>query len=76
MLLGRHDLKVAGIEVPEDGIQRERARSDKVLQLRMKMISSDSRFKQLFPPVAPGVLLTADTATVTWAAGEGAVQEA
>eukprot|EP00974_Lingulodinium_polyedra_P076755 7429616-Lingulodinium_polyedra.AAC.1 len=75
LLLGRRDLKVAGIEVPGDDVQRERVRSDHMLQLRMKMASSDSRFKKLFPPVAPGMLLTAESATVTCAAGEGARQE-
>eukprot|EP00974_Lingulodinium_polyedra_P108720 10523291-Lingulodinium_polyedra.AAC.1 len=39
------------------------------------MGSPGSRFKKLFPPVAPGMLLTAESATVNWAAGEGSIQE-
>eukprot|EP00974_Lingulodinium_polyedra_P068243 6607321-Lingulodinium_polyedra.AAC.1 len=39
------------------------------------MASSGSRFKKLFPPFAPGMLLTAESATVNWATGAGAIQE-
>eukprot|EP00974_Lingulodinium_polyedra_P036709 3519404-Lingulodinium_polyedra.AAC.1 len=39
LLLGKHDLKMAGINVPEDNIRRERLRADNMLKILMKMAS-------------------------------------